>query len=76
MGYVIVEFPERRGVRVNGLVVGENRDANNNYRVLRVEDGVATISLDEPGEVSPPTQTVVVAGTSPIQPLRVIFRKT
>jgi hypothetical protein len=75
MGYVIVEFPERRGVLLDGQPIGENRDASNNYRVLRVADGVATFALEPPDDVRPANQRVVVAGTSAMQPLRVIFRK-
>ncbi|MBI3108304.1 MAG: hypothetical protein HYY95_22470 [Candidatus Rokubacteria bacterium] len=76
MGYVIVECPgPKRSVLVNGTSQGDNKSVDGTYRILTVEDGVHTFSLAGSEDHDPPQQTVVVAGTSPIQPLRVRFRK-
>ena len=75
MGYVIVEFQERREVLVNNFSQGDNRDENGEYRILRVGDGLQTFRLGGPQDYRPPSQTVEVADTTPIQPLRVVFQK-
>jgi hypothetical protein len=76
MGYVIVEFTEPRGVLINGAPEGPNMDDKRRYRILRVADGVQTFSLDGAPDYQPLQQTVVVGGTSLIEPLRVTFRKS
>jgi hypothetical protein len=75
MGYVIVEFARPREVLVNGVSQGANMDQAGHYRILRVEDGVQTFSLAGPEDYRPLRQTVVVGGTSLIEPLRVTFQR-
>ena len=75
MGYVIVEFPERREVFVNAVGCGENREDDGQYRILRVGDGLQTFSLGGEQDYTPPSRTVEVVNTTPIQPLRVVFEK-
>ena len=75
MGYVIVEFSEPRVVEINGQPRGSNMDPKGRYRILRVEVGVQTFSLEGDANYLPLKQTVVVGGTSLIEPLRVTFRK-
>ena len=75
MGYVIVEFPERREVFIGDDSQGDNREDTGEYRILRVGDGRQTFRLGGPQDYTPPSQTVVVADTTSIQPLRVVFDK-
>lgn len=76
MEYVIVEFAEPREVLIDGLSVGLNKETGSGrYRVLMVGGGRHTVELRESGNHEPVSQTVVVGGTSPINPLRVAFDK-
>ncbi len=75
MGFVIVEFPERREVFIGDDSQGDNRDAAGQYRVLRVGDGLQTLRLGGPQDYTPLSQDIMVANTTPIQPLRVVFRR-
>lgn len=75
MGYVIVEFPERREVFIGDDSQGDNQDENGQYRILRVGDGRQTFRLGGLPDYTPLSQTVVVANATSIQPLRVIFQK-
>jgi hypothetical protein len=75
MEYVIVEFPERREVFIANQSQGDNRDpVTGVYRVLMVGDGRHTFHLGGPPNYTPLSQTVVVANTNPIAPLRVVFQ--
>ena len=75
MEYVIVEFPERREVFIGDESQGYNRDDKGKYRILRVGDGQQTFRLGGKLNYTPLSKPVVVAGTSPIQPLRVVFQR-
>jgi len=75
MGYVIVEFPERREVFVDDESQGDNRENNDAYRILRVGDGLRTFRLGGPADYAPPKQAVEVGDTTSIKPLRVVFEK-
>jgi hypothetical protein len=75
MGYVIVEFPERREVFIGDDSQGDNLDEHDQYRILRVGDGRQTFRLGGLPNYTPLSQTVVVANTTPINPLHVIFQK-
>lgn len=75
MEYVIVEFGERREVLVDGVSQGDNMTAPGSYCLLMVTDGTHTLELGGPKNYVPPSQTVVIDGTSPINPLRVVFQK-
>jgi hypothetical protein len=75
MGYVIVEFPERREVFIGSDSQGYNRNENDEYRILIVGDGQQTFRLGGALNFTPLIRAVVVANTTPIDPLRVIFKK-
>lgn len=75
MGYVIVEFPERREVFIGDDSQGDNRDDNDEYRILIVGDGRQTFRLGGKLNYTPRSRTVVVANTTSIQPLRVVFER-
>jgi hypothetical protein len=73
--YVIVEFAERREVLVDESSVGDNMTNAGDYRILMVTEGVHTLGLGGAKNYMPSAQTVVIDGTSPINPLRVVFQK-
>lgn len=75
MEYVIVEFAERREVLVDDVSQGDNMTASGNYRLLMVTDGTHKLELGGSKNYVPSAQTVVIDGTSPINPLRVVFQK-
>lgn len=75
MGYVIVEFPERREVFVDHASQGDNREATGEYRILRIGDGLQTFRLGGPQDYTPLSRTVDIVDTTPIEPLRVIFER-
>lgn len=75
MGHVIVEFPERREVFIGDDSQGYNRDDNGKYRILRVGDGRQTFRLGGELNYTPLSQTVLVANTTSIRPLRVVFQR-
>ena len=74
MGWVIVEFPERREVFVDDKSQGDNRHAEGRYRVLNVDDGLHTFRLAGVG-VTPPFQEATVMDTSILEPLSVVFTR-
>jgi hypothetical protein len=73
--FVIVEFPDRREVLVDGIDHGFNRELNKEERILRVAEGLHRFRLRGPENYVPVWQTVEVSGTDSIEPLRVVFRK-
>lgn len=75
MGYVIVEFPERREVLVDDVSQGDNRDDAGNYRILRIADGLHTFRLAGADDYVPAFQNRRVADTTAVNPLRVVFAK-
>ncbi len=75
MEYVIVEFAERREVLIDDISQGDNMGPSGKYRLLMVEEGRHEFGLGGPNDYAPLRQTVVIGGTSPINPLRVAFEK-
>jgi hypothetical protein len=75
MEYVIVESAEPREVFIDGAKVGLNIGSAGKYNVFMVPPGVHEVKLGGPGNLHPSAQTVVIDGTSPINPLRVAFEK-
>ncbi len=67
MEFVVVTFPTRRTVFVDGAAQGETG------QVLRVQTGTHIFDLGEPANYTPPSQRIRVIGTSPANPLVVIF---
>ena len=75
MGRVIVEFPECREVFVGDKSQGNNRDEQDEYRILLIGDGLQTFRLGGPPDYMPSSQAVEVGTGSVILPQRIIFRK-
>jgi len=75
MEYVIVDFPERREVLVDGNNHGFNREATGEPRILRVAEGVHRFRLRGPDDYVPLWQTVPVEDTNVDAPLHVAFEK-
>ncbi len=75
MEYVIVQFAERREVLIDGVSQGYNMGPSGEYVLLTVDEGVHKFGLRGPENYVPSSQTVVIDGTSPINPLRVAFEK-
>jgi hypothetical protein len=74
MEYVIVESAEPREVFIDGMKMGLNMQSAGKYNVFTVPPGVHEVKLGGPG-VLQSAQTVVIDGTSPINPLRVAFER-
>ena len=74
MEYVIVEFAEPREVFIDNVKVGLNMESAGKYKVFQVAPGVHEVKLGGAGH--PSSQTMVIDGTSPINPLRVAFEKS
>ena len=70
MEYLVVRFgaqSDRRGVLVNGNPFGQTNT------LIQIDAGTHTITLVPPPNFAPPTQTVVVTGTSELAPCTVTF---
>ena len=77
MEFVIVQFPDRREVLVDGVNHGFNCELNGVERVLRVAEGLHRFRLRGPDNYIPLWITVEVKNTDAIEPLCVCFeRKT
>jgi hypothetical protein len=68
--YILVEFDEIREV-----IIDETASGYNTGKVIELEAGTHTISLEEPKNFLPIEQDVDPSGTSPIQPKKVYFYK-
>ena len=76
MGWIVVEFSERREVFVGGNSHGFNYTDTGQICALQVGDGLQTVSLGGDPNFEPPSQQVNVPATSdPILPFRVVFTK-
>ena len=75
MEHVIVEFPERREVIMGGVSQGDNLNDSGGYWVLPVSEGLHTFTLGGIKDFAPESQRIDVRGTSPGQPLHIIFTK-
>jgi len=73
--HVIVEFPERREVFMGGVSQGDNLNDSGGYWVLPVAEGWHTFTLGGPKDFAPESQGVDVRGTTPGQPLHIVFTK-
>jgi hypothetical protein len=67
MEFMIVIFPERRGVRVDGAPQGFTNI------VLQIEAGEHGVTLEPPRNFSPVSQQVLLENTAPLDPYRVTF---
>ena len=75
MEYVVVVFPDRREVLVDGEVQGYNREPTGELRILRVDEGLHRFRLRGPDDYLPLWLTVDVVGTNVNKPLTVVFTK-
>ena len=75
MEHVIVEFPERREVVMGGVSQGDNRDDSGEYWVFPVPEGWHTFTLGGVKDFDPKSQKIDVRGTTPGQPLHIVFTK-
>jgi hypothetical protein len=76
MGWIVVEFSERREVFVGGHSHGFNCTDTGQLCALQVGDGLQTITLGGAPTFLPIAQQVDVPATSdPIMPFRVVFTK-
>jgi hypothetical protein len=70
MQYLIVRFPEDRGVMVDG------RPAGTTNAVMAVEEGTCSISLEGAHDFSPASQTITIADTASfVDPKEITFEK-
>lgn len=69
MEYVIVHFPKKRTVYIDGEESGDTGDR------LRVEEGTHTISLGEPRDYTPKWRRPTVTGTTTIEPMEIVFEE-
>ncbi|HET7343713.1 MAG TPA: hypothetical protein VFL90_19775 [Methylomirabilota bacterium] len=75
MEYVIVDFPGRREVLVDGVSQGHNQEVDGRARILRVEEGLHRFRLRGPDDYIPLWQTVDVEDTNVNAPLHVVFTR-
>ena len=69
MEYLIVLFPETRGVNVDGLAQGRTNV------VLELEAGDHDVTLAPPRNFSPVSQHVVLQNTAALDPYQITFQK-
>lgn len=69
MEYLVVLFPRKRGVLINGAFMGVTN------RKLELEGGVYEVTLDPPGGCTPEKIALDLCNTSSLQPMTVEFRE-
>lgn len=69
MEYVIVIYATKRSVYVDGVLTGDTNE------ILRMDAGTHKFDLGDPADYDPASQDVVVAGTTVLLPMRVVFTK-
>ena len=65
--YLVVLFPQRRGVLLNGAPRGYTSE------LLELEGGKYLVSLEPPPDFSPPVQEIDLRNTSAMEPREVEF---
>jgi len=76
MEYVVVEFPDRREVLVDGMPQGFNREPTGELRILRIDEGGEhRFRLRGPDDYIPLWLTLTVVDTNVNKPLSVVFTK-
>jgi len=68
--FIFVEFDEIREVMIDGVASGDDTNV-----VIELEPGTHTIALTGAMNYRPRRQDVTPSGTSPIQPVNVMFSK-
>jgi len=69
MEFVTVICPTKRSVYVDGVLTGDTNE------ILQMEAGTHKFDLGVPADYDPASQNVVVAGTTVLLPLKVVFTK-
>lgn len=69
MEYLLVKFPEYRGVTVDGMEQGKTNV------LLELGAGSYTISLNPSDDLKPHSKKVKLQKTSPLKPLKLTFEK-
>lgn len=69
MEYVIVRYPRKRAVYIDGEENGETEDR------LRVEEGTHTIHLGDPRNYTPKWRRPTVTGTTSSEPMEIEFEE-
>ena len=75
MEFVIVDFPDRREVLVDGVGYGHNLVPTGEPRILQLSEGVHRFRLRGPDNYVPLWQTLDVSDTDVNAPLHVRFDK-
>ena len=75
MEYVVVDFPDRREVLVDGCAVGYSREPNGDVNQLRIDEGTHRFRLRGPDNYTPLWLTVDVFDTNVNDPLTIVFTK-
>ena len=69
MEFVRVIHPAKRSVNVDGVRTGDTNE------VLQMDAGTHKFDLGVPVDYEPASQNVVVAGTTVLLPMKVVFAK-
>jgi hypothetical protein len=69
MEFIVIEYPERRRARMDALPLGFTQ------AVLNCRAGLHSFDLGSPRDYTPVTQSVRVAGTNALKPMRIRFHK-
>lgn len=69
MEYLLVKFPEYRGVSVDGMEQGKTN------QILELSPGTYRVSLIPSDDLKPHQKTVKLKKTSPLRPLKITFEK-
>ena len=75
MQFVIVEFPDRREVLVDGIGHGHNRESAGEFRIIQVNEGLHRFRLRGPDDYTPLWLTLEVVSTNENAPLHVVFTR-
>jgi hypothetical protein len=69
MEFVIVIYPTKRSVYVDGALTGDTNEK------LWMDAGTHKFDLGVPADYDPASQNVVMAGTTVLLPMKVVFAK-
>ena len=69
MEYIIVRYPKKRTVYIDGQENGSTGER------LRVQEGTYTINLGDPRDYRPRWRRPIVTGTTSIKPMEIGFEK-
>ena len=67
MEYIIVIYPNKRSVYVDGELIGDTNE------VLRIDSGTHRFDLGSPADCDPIFFELAVEGTTALLPMKVIF---